>query len=810
MFWLLRHRGGWERTYRIGWQPSPPYQVSASGTPTGLAIDLLREAARRRGITLEWVFWNKSSEAALRSSSVDLWPLITITPARLKFFHITEPYMEAEHTLLVRADSRFQNARDLGTAPISLANSSIDALLLHAFLSDARVLDRRSPRIVIEDVCKKNADAGFMDVYTAISALLAQPDCGGVPLRWIAVPDSLTKLGIGSTFQARAAADAIREEIGIMAREGSVAPIVSKWGFTPAQNLVSLGALVDAKRRVARLALATALFALLFGLACWQTALVMRERGRARLTEKALRDADQKLILMANNLKEMVLAFDMDRKVIYVNPAVETLTGYSVAEYMAHGFIDWVHPDDRSATLSRWDGLFFRGTSYQDQEYRLVTKRGGVKWVSASWGPILDESGRQVGVQGSEHDITDRKRAEEALRQAELRNMQSQKMESIGRLAGGVAHDFNNLLTIINGYAELLLLKTGPHESDRAPLEQIRNAGTRAADLTKQLLAYSRKQVMHPQPLDLNTVVTGSQPMFQRLLGEEIQMIVKLQPALGLVMAEAGQMHQVLMNLLVNARDAMPGGGSVFVRTSNIDIDAAHIHDHPEAIAGPAVLLEVADGGIGMDEETKKNIFEPFFTTKGLGVGTGLGLATVYGIVKQSQGWIVLSSQPGQGTSFKIYLPRIAGGFLPPVPEVETVKRAVGGPETVLVVEDQEEVRVFAVRVLKSYGYSVLAAPDGPKAVEIAAHHAGPIDVLLTDVVMPGMNGRRLADQLSANRPEMKVLYTSGYTQDVIAQHGVLDDDVDYLAKPYSPESLAARLREALERQGGLPLRNGT
>ncbi len=379
-----------------------------------------------------------------------------------------------------------------------------------------------------------------MDVYTAISALLAQPHCEGKTLRWIAVPDSLTKLGVGATFEARAPADAIREEIGIMARDGSVAPIVGKWGFTPAQNLVSFGALVDAKRRVARLAAATAVFALLFGLACWQTLIVTRERSRSRLAEKALREADRKLVLMANNLKEMVLAYDMDRKLIYVNPAVETLTGYSVSEYTAQGFIDWIHPEDRSAMLSHWDGLFLHGTSYHDQEYRLVTKNGVLKWVSATWGPILDQNGRQVGVQGSERDISDRKCAEEALHLAELRNMQSQKMESIGRLAGGVAHDFNNLLTIINGYARKTLASRNRAIRNRLrtpPLEQIRNAGDRAADLTRQLLAYSRKQVMHLQPLDLNTVVTGSQQMFQRLLGEEIQMIVKLQPALGLVMA---------------------------------------------------------------------------------------------------------------------------------------------------------------------------------------------------------------------------------------------------------------------------------
>jgi two-component system, cell cycle sensor histidine kinase and response regulator CckA len=263
------------------------------------------------------------------------------------------------------------------------------------------------------------------------------------------------------------------------------------------------------------------------------------------------------------------------------------------------------------------------------------------------------------------------------------------------------------------------------------------------------------------------------------------------------VMAEAGQMHQVLMNLLVNARDAMPEGGKVQIETANVDIGASYVAGHPEAVAGPAVFVEVTDCGVGMDEETKKNIFEPFFTTKSVGAGTGLGLATVYGIVKQSQGWIELSSEPGRGTSFKIYLPRILSD-LPVQPDARAGSGALEGTETVLVVEDQDEVRAFAAGVLRSYGYNVLTAADGPKALALAEQHADPIHILLTDVVMPGMSGRQLADELRAQRPEMRILYTSGYSQDVIANRGVLDADVAYLAKPYSPELLGVRLRQAI------------
>jgi signal transduction histidine kinase len=410
---------------------------------------------------------------------------------------------------------------------------------------------------------------------------------------------------------------------------------------------------------------------------------------------------------------------------------------------------------------------------------------------------MLDGEGRQIGVQGSERDITDRKLAEEALRESQERYLQAQKLESIGRLAGGVAHDFNNLLTVINGYSDMVYRKLAPDDPLRPRIDQVLRAGTRAAELTQQLLAFSRKQVIQPRPLDLNAVVEDSAGMFRRLLGEDIQLITTLHPSLGLVMADHGQMHQVLMNLVVNARDAMPDGGELFLETAEVEINARYAAEHPEAMPGPAVLLTVTDSGVGIDAETQKYIFEPFFTTKGQAQGTGLGLATVYGIVKQSQGWIVLYSELGKGACFKIYLPRLASS-LPARVDSEADAAQLRGPETVLVVEDQDEVRAFAASVLKSYGYQILEARDGPQALALAELHAGPIHVLLTDVVLPGMNGRQLADHLTALRPETKVLYTSGYTQDVIAHRGVLDRGVAYIAKPYTPEGLAAKLRAAI------------
>ena len=556
--WFREPRTG-NRVYRIGWQNSPPYQVDAGGSPTGLAVELVREAARRRGIALEWVRWSNPSESALRDHRVDLWPLITITPERLKSFHITEPYVETEFALLVRNGSAFQNAKDLADSTIGLANISIDGVKLRAVLPNAHLSPRSNPRAILADVCAQRSDAAFMDASSAIAALLEDRDCQGEGIRWISVPEVQSRLGIGSTFEARAAADAIRAEIGRMAAAGSLAPILGKWGFTPAQNLISMEALMDARRRAARLVALTILFALLAILASWQTFRVIGERNRTRRTEKALDEADQKLRLLANNLKETVFAFDMDRRPIYVNPAIQLLTGYSLEEYLAQGFIDWVHPDDHERMMSKWEGLF-HGESFQDEEYHLITKDGVVKWASSSWGPILDEAGRQVGVQGTERDISDRKRAEEALRESQARYLQAQKLDSIGRLAGGVAHDFNNLLTVINGYSEIIYKGLPSQDPIRGRVEQIRRAGARAADLTRQLLAFSRKQIIQPQPVDFNTVVTDSQPMFQRLLGRGDPTGGEAPTRPGPRAGRSGQMHQVLMNLLVNARDAMPTG----------------------------------------------------------------------------------------------------------------------------------------------------------------------------------------------------------------------------------------------------------
>ena len=642
--------------------------------------------------------------------------------------------------------------------------------------------------------------------------------------------------------------------------------------------------------------------------------------------------------LIAKNLTEMVLAYDMSRKLVFVNPAVETLTGYSVAELEQANFICWIHPEDQPRMMSFWD-LLFQGKSFHEEEYRLITRDGRVKWVVASWFPILDDSGNQVGVQGREFDVTKRKLAEAALRHSEeklrmdeeryrvlfenspfpmweedfskikchldslaaggitdipayliahrpeveecLRRVhvldvnraardfyggsskdelirrlneifdepaievfreeisrlfqggasfqaefavrtlkgeerlvdmivsivdsarqdwsrvivsffditdrklleeqfvQSQKMESLGRLAGGVAHDFNNLLTIINGYTDWMLREVEPLHPFREKLAEVRGAGERCAELTRQLLAFSRKQIVRTGALDLNSVIRESQGILDRVLGDDIRISTHLAQDLGVIEADRGQMHQVLMNIALNARDAMPGGGTLTIETRNVS-------DSRE------ILLEIRDTGQGIDESTRRHLFEPFFTTKKGSRNSGLGLAIVFGIVSQGGGRIEVRSQPGAGAEFRIYMPRVEKQV-----EVQSTISATaqGGAGTVLVVDDRADVRSMVCNMLQELGYQTLAAGSGADALLAAAGHREPIPLLLTDVVMPGMNGRELADRFKETSPGTKTIFMSGYTDEILTNTHTSDSGAPYLQKPFTMGQLAEILR---------------
>jgi signal transduction histidine kinase/ActR/RegA family two-component response regulator len=396
-------------------------------------------------------------------------------------------------------------------------------------------------------------------------------------------------------------------------------------------------------------------------------------------------------------------------------------------------------------------------------------------------------------------EIVERKQAEQTLEQTEAQLRQSQKLEAVGRLAGGVAHDFNNLLTVIMGYSELLLLRAGLDEATKNRIREIGKAGARAASLTKQLLAFSRKQVLQPVILDINSLIDGVWKMLERLIGEDVQVRIMLHPEVNRIFADPGQVEQVLINLVVNARDAMPQGGRISIQTDNIELDEGYAFTHLAVSAGDYVMLSVSDTGMGMDAETQKRIFEPFFTTKEMGKGTGLGLSTVYGIVKQSGGNIWTYSEVGKGTTFRVYFPRVQGKA---ESQLKIAEEALPlGEETILLVEDETNVRALTRENLRACGYNVLEAANGPDALDILTRHAGPVQLLLTDVVMPLMSGRELAERVQKTRPGLAVLYVSGFTDDTIVHHGVLDAGTEFLEKPFTLRTLARKVRSVLDKQ---------
>jgi PAS domain S-box-containing protein len=419
-----------------------------------------------------------------------------------------------------------------------------------------------------------------------------------------------------------------------------------------------------------------------------------------------------------------------------------------------------------------------------------LTVGGATRTFLTTKNPLRDAQGKTAGVLGISLDVTERREIEEQLRHA-------QRMESIGTFSGGIAHDFNNLLTVIRGYSQLALSQPSEHQQNHEYIAQINTAAGRASSLVSQLLAFSRKQILQPRVLNLNDVVTDMQRMLARLIGEDIAIQARLGYDLGLVKADAGQIEQVLMNLAANARDAMPAGGQLVLETSNVDLADDHSNAHFKIPPGSYVLITVSDTGVGMDAQTQTRIFEPYFTTKPPGKGTGLGLATVYGIVRQSGGYIWVHSAPGMGTIFRIYLPRIAGAAEPLAlrPRLVIPK---GGRQTVLLVDDDQQVRRFAERVLSKSGFTVLEAESGDEAQRVASLHRGPIHLLLTDVVLPGTSGREIAQRICGNRGETQLLYMSGYAGDTIVERGVLEAGICFLQKPFTPDRLLEKVREML------------
>ncbi|HOL72340.1 MAG TPA: PAS domain S-box protein [Bryobacteraceae bacterium] len=510
-----------------------------------------------------------------------------------------------------------------------------------------------------------------------------------------------------------------------------------------------------------------------------------------KLHESMLPKSEKMLSAILESVSEAIFTVDRRGRIVLANASAERMFGYTQEELLGSGIESLLPQGSRDVHAQRRQeyfaeprnrpmgiGLDLAGRRKDGSEFPVE--------VSLSYLQIEGELFAIAFVT----DITTRKQMEEQL-------LHSQKMEALGRLAGGVAHDFNNMLTIITGYNQMVLDQLPPADPLRGYIEEVLTAANRAVALTNQLLAFSRRQVLQPRVLNVNALLSGTEKMLRRLIGEDIDLVFRLDPKAGNVRADPGQIEQVIFNLVVNSRDAIQAGGRISIETAPAHLDTGYSRTHLGVRPGEYVLIAVSDTGHGMDAETKRHIFEPFFTTKEPGKGTGLGLATVYGIVKQSGGEIWVYSEPGQGTTFKVYFPRVDEAVSPP--EAFTTVDERRGTETVLVVEDEEGVRELIAEMLRQRGYTVLTAENGVEALRVSAEHTGPIHLLVTDVVMPQMSGKQLADTLVSLRPDIKVLYLSGYTEYSMVHHGVLEPGFQFLGKPFSRETLVRKIREVLD-----------
>jgi two-component system cell cycle sensor histidine kinase/response regulator CckA len=523
--------------------------------------------------------------------------------------------------------------------------------------------------------------------------------------------------------------------------------------------------------------------------------IVNRDITERKQAEKALRRSEASFRSLVEGAPYGIYRATPAGQFLQVNPALQRMLGYESAhELLKADLATQIFRE--SADCQRMNESLSKSREMKDIELEWKRRDGEPITVRCSGQRVEDKEGGPEYFEIFAEDVTERRVLERQLRMA-------QKMEAIGRLSGGIAHDFNNLLGVIIGYSGVLKKSLDPSKPAYEHATEIEKAGRRAASLTRQLLAFSRQQVLTPSVLNLNSLVSDMEKMLPRLLGEDIIVSLSLDTHLGDIKADESQVEQVIMNLAVNARDAMPDGGKLKIQTANAELDQVYTRDHPGSKAGHYVMLAITDTGIGMDAETLTHIFEPFFTTKDIGKGTGLGLATVYGVVKQSNGYTWVESAPGKGSTFQIYLPRhLDTEQVSPVESKAGPRVRAQGSETILLVEDADALRKLAQTFLETNGFRVLSASNGEEALEVAAHHIGTFDLLLTDVIMPGMNGRLLAEQLSLRQPGMRVLFMSGYTDSFIAGHGVLKQGVSLLHKPFTEEVLVEKVREVLD--GGM------
>jgi PAS domain S-box-containing protein len=774
----------------------------------GLIVDIMEEVARRKSVRLEWVRRQTSGDSALTTGAVDLWPGIARTPERAGRFYVTRPWIRSDFCLVSTVEKPLVNASRCAGHKVAFVDGPVTRILAARHLPGIIAMPSGSRLDAVLALCRGDAEAAFTEIHIVHSLLLRRPkECSGIGFQMDPMPGVVLEMGIGAPFRNAALADAWRDEIDALQADGTFARALAHWSPFSAAETEALFAYQEARfrNRVTGWSAGFGLAVILF--LFWQNLRVTRARSAAEAaranSEQSLaqvREAQRRLQFHIDRMPLAYIVFDRNGYVREWNPAAERIFGWTAEEACGQHATLLVSRDSREETAVRIRNLL-ASESENGLEAENASKSG--KAIVTEWftAPLRDGSGSITGTLAMGRDISAEKRAETERTRLEEELRQSQKLESIGRLAGGIAHDFNNLLTVINGYSSMMLSESSLREAERGVLTEILGAGERATGLTRQLLAFSRKQVVQPAPLDLNGLIEEVREMLQRLLGEDVELATVPGALLVQVMGDRSQMQQVLMNLAVNARDAMPEGGRLTIETANVDLDAQNSPSPEELAHGPYASVTVSDTGIGMDEEIQKRIFEPFFTTKEVGKGTGLGLSTVYGIVRQCKGWVGVESKPGAGTKFRILLPGIEAQA--PKAPVKTIQpegtdAPVRGLATVLVVEDEPKIRQLLTGILRSQGYLTLEAAEGEEALRIAGEHRGPIHAMITDLVMPGMSGRQLAARMRSERAGIRVLFVSGYPEAAITGDGMLEPGASYMAKPFSLRALADKIAEVL------------
>jgi PAS domain S-box-containing protein len=567
-------------------------------------------------------------------------------------------------------------------------------------------------------------------------------------------------------------------------------------GFIVFLTTMEYGPFYNATQLVGAHVLASQIFFSVIGFSSLVFSVVVAERTQA---EEALTISEARYREIVEGTDNLITEIDAKGLFTFVNETARKFYGLSPKECIGLSAFETVHPDDRESTRNQFDEwMKNQGPASVTFDNRIVSIAGEVRYMLWTSTLHFDDAGNVFSVKSIARDVTDSKQAEIEKEKLEDQLRQSHKMEAVGRLAGGVAHDFNNILTGINGYAEMLLQGMEPNNPMYSDIKEIRDAGLRAANLTAQLLAFSRKQIIAPKVIQPNDILQNSQNMLRRLIGEDIDLTFLPAKGLWQIKADPGQLDQILVNLAINARDAMPDGGKLTIETQNVKLDEEFCKAHANSLPGDYVMVIISDSGHGMEEETLNHVFEPFFSTKEKDKGTGLGLSTVYGIMKQNKGLAHVYSEQGMGTTFRLYFPAVTKKS-EQVPQKE-MKAYLTGSETVVLVEDEQMVRILAKKVLEKQGYKVIEHAAAEPALINLEEHDDTIDLLLTDVIMPGINGKKLFEKLKEKRPNLKVLFMSGYTEDVIGHHGILEAGTEFLQKPFTIELLTRKVREVLDK----------